>query len=107
MIAAKKFRIWGDTMNKDEKRKALAEYKRRQKEAFLASLPMPEECFRELFDHLDERLGEVDCRHDLRLTESFLADQDCDPEAVIDWLVENGGSCDCEVLANIEEKFEH
>ena len=41
-------------MNKDEKRKALAEYKRRQKEAFLASLPMPAELFRELFDYLDE-----------------------------------------------------
>ena len=38
-------------MNKDEKRKALAEYKRRQKEAFRVSLPMSEELFRELFDN--------------------------------------------------------
>ena len=52
-------------MNKDEKRKALAEYKRRQKEAFLASLPMSEELFRKLFDYLDEQLGEADCQHDL------------------------------------------
>ena len=94
-------------MNKDEKRKALAEYKRRQKESFRASLPMPEEMFRELFDYLDERLGEEDCRHDLRLTTAFLAAQDCDVETVLEWLAENGGGCDCEVLANIEDKFEN
>lgn len=48
-------------MNKDEKRKALAEYKRRQRGAFLASLPMSEALFRELLDHLDEQLGEKGC----------------------------------------------
>ena len=77
-------------MNKDEKRRALAEYKRRQKEAFFASLPMPEALFRELFDHLDEQLGEADCQHDLRFTEAFLNTCGCDTD---------------EVLANIEEQF--
>ena len=77
-------------MNKDEKRKALAEYKRRQKEAFLASLPMSEKHFRELFDYLDEQLGETDCQHNLRFTEAFLNTCDCDAD---------------EVLANIEEQF--
>lgn len=92
-------------MNKDEKRKALAEYKRRQKEAFRASLPMSEETFRELFDHLDEQLSEQDCQDDLRLTQAFLEEQDCDADAVLAWLEENGAGCDCEVLANIEEQF--
>ena len=94
-------------MNKDEKKKALAEYKRRQKEAFLNSLPMPEELFRELFDYLDERLGEVGCQDDLRLTEAFLEAQDCDTEAVLAWLAEGGAGCDCEVLANIEDQFDN
>ena len=94
-------------MNKDEKRKALAEYKRRQKEAFLASLPMSAELFRELFDYLDEKLSDEDCRHDLHLTESFLTEQGCDVVAVLQWLEENGGGCDCEVLANLEEKFDN
>ena len=94
-------------MNKDEKRKALAEYKRRQKEAFLASLPMSAELFRELFDYLDEELSDEDCRDDLRLTTAFLESQDCDTEAVLSWLEENGGGCDCEVLGNIEEKFDN
>ena len=83
-------------MNKDEKRKALAEYKRRQKEAFLASLPMSAELFRELFDYLDEKLSEEGCQDDLRLTTAFLESQDCDTEAVLEWLEENGGGCDCE-----------
>lgn len=92
-------------MNKDEKRKALAEYKRRQKEAFLASLPMSEELFRKLFDYLDEQLGEADCQHDLRFTEAFLSDCDCDAGEVLEWLEDQGAGCDCEVLANIEEQF--
>lgn len=94
-------------MNKDEKRKALAEYKRRQKEAFLSSLPMPADLFRELFDDLDEAMSEQGCQDDLRLTRAFLDKQDCDAEAVLEWLAENGGGCDCEVLGNIEEKFDN
>ena len=94
-------------MNKGEKRKALAEYKRRQKESFLASLPMSAELFRELFDYLDVKLSEENCRDDLRLTTAFLESKDCDTEAVLSWLEENGGGCDCEVLGNIEEKFDN
>ena len=94
-------------MNKDEKRRALAEYKRRQKDAFLASLPMSEALFRELFDYLDERLGETDCQHDLRFTEAFLSRCGCDADEVLEWLDDHGGSCDCEVLANIEEQFDN
>ena len=94
-------------MNKDEKRKALAEYKRRQKEAFLSSLPMPAQLFKELFDYLDVELSVEGCQDDLRLTRAFLESQGCDTEAVLSWLEENGGDCDCEVLGNIEEKFDN
>ncbi len=94
-------------MNKDEKRKALAAYKRKQKEAFLSSLPMPEALFRELFDCLDKQLGEQGCQDDLRLTRAFLEENSCDVDAVLQWLEDNGAGCDCEVLANIEEKFDN
>ena len=94
-------------MRKDEKRELLAEYKRKQKESFLASLPMPTELFRELFDHLDEQLSEVDCQHDLRLTEAFLQERSCCTEAIVEWLQDNGGGCDCEVLTSIEEQFDN
>ena len=94
-------------MNKDEKSKALAEYKRRQREAFLASLPMSEDLFRELYDHLDEQLGEQGCQDDLRLTEAFLTDHGCDADEVLEWLEDQGAGCDCEVLANVEEQFDN
>ena len=94
-------------MNKDEKRKALEEYKRRQKEAFLSSLPISAELFQELFDYLDEELSEEGCQDDFRLTRAFLESQGCDTEAVLEWLEENSGGCDCEVLGNIEEKFDN
>lgn len=66
---------------------------------------MPADLFRELFDCLDERLAEEGCHDGLRMTEAFLDSHDCDTEAVLEWLKENGGGCDCEVLANAEEKF--
>lgn len=94
-------------MNKDQKRAALAEYKRKQKEAFLSSLPMSEALFRELFDYLDEQLEEQGCQDDLRLTEAFLSKHDCNAEAVLEWLEDHGGCCDCEVLANVEEEFDN
>lgn len=94
-------------MNKEEKRRALAEYKRRQKEAFLASLPMPADLFRELFDYLDEQSEDQECQHDFRLTKAFLEEQVCDADAVIEWLLDHGADCDCEVLFNIEEQFEN
>ena len=42
-----------------------------------------------------------------RLTEAFLTNHGCDTEAVLTWLEDHGGSCDCEVLANIEEQFDN
>ena len=68
---------------------------------------MPADQFRELSDDLDEKLSEQGCQDDLRLTTAFLEAQDCDAEAVLSWLEENGGGCDCEVLGNIEEKFDN
>ena len=32
---------------------------------------------------------------------------DCDADEVLEWLEDHGGSCDCEVLANIEEQFDN
>lgn len=67
------------------------------------SLPMTVGLFEQLFDVLDERLAEDPCDHSLRLTEEFLAECDLDTEEVLVWLAERGGTCDCEVLANVAE----
>jgi len=44
-------------------------------------------------------------RGTLHLTTEFLQNKKIAINSVLDWIVENGGGCDCEVLANIEEHF--
>lgn len=93
-------------MNNEDKKRLIKEYKERQAIEFENSLPMPRELFEKLFDFLDEKSEVYGCQHDFTLTKSFLEENDCDVNAVLDWLVENGAGCDCEVLFNIEELFE-
>jgi len=93
-------------MDKAEKKRLQAEYQRKQQEQFEQSLPMSKELFHQLFDFLDEKLGESDCDDDLQLTKEFLRSNGVSEETVLPWLLEHGGGCDCEVLNNIEECFE-
>lgn len=92
---------------KDRKKQLRAELKRKEKENFLKSLPMSPVQFKELFDYLDEQLEQEGCDDTLSLTESYLDEQGIEHEKVVGWLEGNGGYCDCEVLANVEEKFEN
>jgi Protein of unknown function (DUF2695) len=77
------------------------------KKSRAASLPMSAELFGQLLDVLDERLSEDDCDHTHRVTEDFLVEAggDVEAEEVMAWLVDRGGVCDCEVLANLEDEF--
>ena len=59
-----------------------------------------------LFDHLDEQLGEQGCDHTPKMTKAFLENKKLNTEAILPWLEEYGGYCDCEVLANVEESWE-
>lgn len=68
------------------------------------SLPLPREALQALFDHLDNSLAEG-CDHTLRLTRAFLQQRSLPVDTILPWLVEHGGGCDCEVLANVEERF--
>ena len=73
---------------------------------FENSLPISKEKFTQLFDFLDEKLGEYDCDNSLKLTTEFLKDNKIENiDEIKDWLQENGGYCDCEVLGNLEEIF--
>lgn len=94
-------------MDKARKKELLKNYKADQKWAFQESLPLEEEVFWELFDYLDERLEEQDgCDHSLSLTRAFLESKGVEVESILEWIVDNGGGCDCEVLYNVEERFE-
>lgn len=41
----------------------------------------------------------------LKYTKEFLENNNLPLEESIEWIEENGGYCDCEVLANIEDKI--
>ena len=56
-----------------------------------------------LAEQLDANDG---CDHSLTFTREFLEKQKVDVEIVLDWIVNEGGGCDCEVLYNVEERFE-
>lgn len=92
-------------MDKLEKKKLINQYKLNQKQKFEESLPMEKSLFLELFDYLDEHLSEEDCSQEFTLTIQFLKNKNVDIEKVLEFLKENGGYCDCEVLDNVEEKF--
>ena len=71
-----------------------------------AKLPIDRPSLQKLFDYLDDRLAQDGCDHTLRKTQAFIQENNLPEEAVIDWLAEYGGYCDCEVLANVEDGWD-
>ena len=97
-------------MSKEEKerRKQILEaLRQKQKKEFELGLPTDRDTFEKLFDYLNDQLEEIDCDDTSKLTRKFLEKNNIENiEEVLKWLSENGGYCDCEILANVEEKFE-
>ena len=95
--------------NKQEKarrKQLMHEIKNNQKDEFKKNLPMEKEIFIKLFDYLDKKLSEKECDNTNKITKEYLEKIGHNNiENVLKWLAENGGYCDCEVLANIEELF--
>ena len=94
--------------NEIERRKQIKnELREKAKIEFENSLPISREKFAQLFDFLDEKLGEFDCDDSLKLTTEFLQKNNLvNIDEIENWLQENGGYCDCEVLNNVEEMFD-
>lgn len=75
---------------------------------FKNGLPADESIFCNLFDYLDIQLSTKGCNHTTDLTRAFLVERGISNQAqVIEWLADNGGFCDCEVLANVEGLFDY
>jgi len=85
-----------------ERRRLRAEYKRSERRAWEAQLPLTLADLRALLDHLDTELGVRGCDHTFAATEAWLAAHEHDVERVIEGLRTLGGGCDCEVLANVD-----
>jgi hypothetical protein len=91
-------------MDKDKKAKLKA-WREQQNQQLLDSIPMRRADLRDLFDWLD-REDLPPCDHTLRETVLFLQDRKLDVEKIVPWLQSHGGYCDCEVIYNVEDKFQ-
>src|SRR5689334_22074694 len=69
-----------------------------------ARMPISMTELAQLFDHLDGALTQG-CNHTLAYTREFLTSHQLPESAILPWLAEYGGFCDCEVLANVEERW--
>ena len=70
-----------------------------------AKLPLPQPEMKQLFDWVDAKLQGEGCDHTLRHSISYLRERGLPGDEVIAWLGEEGGYCDCEVIANAEERW--
>nr|CAS02403.1 putative integron gene cassette protein [uncultured bacterium] len=88
-----------------DRRKALRRAaKQGTRKAEEARMPISLSDLKRLFDHLEAALAGA-CDHTLRLTRQFLASRQLPEATIAPWLGEYGGFCDCEVLANVEERW--
>lgn len=76
-----------------------------QQARFRATLPVAPELLLALFDFIDQQLDDSDCDNTLKFTMLFISQRGLETGSVIPWLESLGGFCDCEVLANVEERF--
>ena len=93
---------------KSKRKEILKAIKEKELAEFRQNLPMSEDKFIQLFELLDTQLHARGCDHDLKLTEQILSNLGVkDVLSVLAWLKEQGGYCDCEVMVNVEQKFEY
>ena len=96
-----------DKSEKERRKQIMDDLKEKADQEFEASLPMTRDNFKKLFDYLDTELNEKGCDDTNSLARISLVQLDAEnADKVLEWLATNGGYCDCEILANVEEKFE-
>lgn len=91
-------------MTANDKKKLLKAWKMAEKAK--AALPGPKKEMRALFDHLDRWLGEHPCDHTRQVTDNYLRQHGLAQDVYLAWFDAHGGFCDCEVLANCEERID-
>jgi hypothetical protein len=90
-------------MDKANKKQLKTQWRSQQRQAARAALPLPVAELKALFGVLGAELPQHGCDRSRRLTVAWLTSRGHDVERVSEWLDTQGGFCDCEVLANVEE----
>ena len=86
--------------NKEYKKGLKEKFKKEEDNSILNSIPISLNHLQNLFIYLDN-LDDLNCGHSYNHTIDFLSSNNLDVHSVIDWLEQNGGYCDCEVLYNV------
>jgi hypothetical protein len=94
-----------DRPSKEKRKEMLDLWKSRQREEARKKLPLPNSQMKAMFDMLDTELPIHDCDRSLSITKRWLEANGLPVEQVLAWLHDNGGHCDCEALANSEERW--
>jgi hypothetical protein len=81
------------------------QWKEAQRNTARQKFPLPEPELGSMFDGVSAAVERDGCDHTLRATTAWLAQRPEGP-TVVSWLGENGGYCDCEVVANAADHFE-
>jgi hypothetical protein len=89
-------------MNESQKRMK-TRWRHEQRKAALAALPLPVTELKAMFDMLNAEFPKRGCDHSRRLTLAWLAGRGHEIQRVFAWLDTQGGFCDCEILANVEQ----
>ena len=83
-----------------------AEYARKVQEIADTKFPMGRAEFMCLFEFLEEQVAEHECDNEMRFTKAWLEVNDPgNADAILKWLGDHGGYCDCEVLMNVTRYF--
>lgn len=95
-------------MDKKRRKEILHKLNKEKLIEFRQSLPFDENIFPKLFDYLDNGLLRRGCNHTSLITNTFLQQNGIlNVIEVNEWLAKNGGYCDCEILANVEDLFDY
>ncbi len=94
----------GSKTEKERRKTLKRQIKQLERTEKLAGLPLHEAELRGLLAYVGEHVERDGCDHSTKHTYKYLQEQKIDDlAAVMLWLRDNGGYCDCEVVANIED----
>ena len=68
---------------------------------FLDSLPERQDTISSMLDFIEDELYDSECNHSLQYAMRFMMENRLDFPRLTSWLNENGGYCDCKVMAEI------
>jgi hypothetical protein len=63
--------------------------------------PIPEPELMKLLEYVDDMWDEHGCDRTLQHTLQYIRQHNLPEEELVEWLIDHGGGCDCEVLANV------